>query len=451
MARLGERAVVIGASMGGLLAARALTEFYDAVTVIERDELPAGCGPRKGVPQARHGHGLLAKGREVLEQFFPGFTKEMVAQGASAGDLLDRCLWFNHGVYLKSAPSGMIGLALSRPMLEDGVRRRLAQLRNVRIRERCDVLEVAYDGGRRRVAVRVRGAGCAKEGETIAADLVVDASGRGSRSPDWLRAMGYASPAEEEIAVDVWYTTRQYRRRPEQLGGRIAVVMAACHPDWRGGALIAQEGDRWILSLGGYLGDRAPQDDAGFLNYVRSLQRPEIFDVIRDAEPLNEPTLYHFKANLRHRYERSPAFPEGFLVFRDALCSFNPVYGQGMTVACLEAAALRACLARGSQAIGLRFFRAAAQVVDTPWQIAVGSDLQHPKVAGKRTAPTRFVNWYVGKLYRAAEHDEVLAKSFLEVANLMNKPEALLRPQIMRRVWAGGRRRGYRQPEPAVA
>ena len=189
---------------------------------------------------------------------------------------------------------------------------------------------------------------------------------------------------------------------------------------------------------GGYFGDEAPQDDAGYIEFARSLQKPDIYDVIKVAEPLSAPTPYHFKANVRRHYERLPSFPEGFLVFGDAICSFNPVYGQGMTVACLEAQALSQVLTAGRQSLAQRFFQAAAHIIDIPWQIALGSDFQNPRVEGKRTAPTRFINWYVGKLYRAAEHDAVLARAFLEVANLTNPPSALLRPAIIRRVWAGG-------------
>ena len=435
-----KRAIVIGASMGGLLAARALADHYGEVTVVERDVLPDTYEPRKGVPQGRHTHGLLARGREVLEQLFPGFTEEMVAQGATTGDIVDKVLWFNHGFYLCNAPSKMLGLAISRPMLEGSVRRRVLQLPNVRLRERCDVLEPAFDRSQRRVSgVRVQSRGGSDGTQMMNADLVVDASGRGSSSPDWLDALGYPKPREEQIKINLGYATRQYRRLPEHLRGMRGAIIAACPPDWRFGAILAQEGDRWIVTLGGYLGDQAPTDDNGFVAFARSLQKPEIFDVIRVAEPLCPLMPYQFTANLRRRYEELSRFPAGFLVFGDALCSFNPVYGQGMTVACVESLALRECLAAGTQEIAGRFFRAASQLIDIPWQIAVGSDLQHPRVEGKRTTQVRFINWYIAKLYRAAQDDAVLASRFLEVANLMRQPTALLDPQIAFRVWRRNR------------
>ena len=443
MAHLGNHAIVIGASIGGLLAARALADYYDEVTVLERDVLPNANEPRKGVPQGRHAHGLLARGREILEQWFPSFTEEMIAKGALPGDLVDKGLWFNHGVYLCNVPSKLNGLGISRPMLENEVRRRLLQFANVRVREQCNVLEPVSVGEPSRVTgIRVQNRD-ASNYETISADLVVDAGGRGSSSPRWLAKLGYSEPPEEQIKVNVNYVTRLYRRLPEHLEqglhGKLFAIIGACAPDWRFGALLGQEGDCWIVSLGGYLDEQVPSSDLGFLEFARSLPKPEIFDVIKNAEPLSEPTPYHFKSNLRRRYEQLSRFPEGFLVFGDALCSFNPIFGQGMTVACMELLALRNCLQNGQQGIAKRFFRATSRLVDVPWQIAVGSDLQNSQVEGKRTMQVRFINWYIAKFFQAAQHDGVLATKFLEVANLMEQPAALMSPGIALLVWKGNR------------
>jgi len=440
MASLGKHAVVIGASMGGLLASRALADHYDQITVFERDALPSSWEPRKGVPQGRHAHGLLARGREVLGELFPGLSEELVAQSAQYGDVVADVLWFNHGVYLCNAPSALTGLLISRPMLEDGVRCRLRQLPNVRLHEETDVEELVFNRAAGRVTgVRLRPRDGSEATQALDADLVIDASGRGSRSLAWLESMGYAKPREESIQVNIGYMTRLYRRRPDHLAGKQAVIIAACRPDWRMGVILAQEEDRWIVTLGGYFGDHAPSDEAGYLDFARSLQKPEIFDVINDAEPLSPFAAYQFSANLRRHYEELTRFPDGFLVFGDALCSFNPIYGQGMTVACTEALALRDCLVAGAQGIAGRFFKAASALIDVPWQIAVGSDLQHPAVQGPRPAQVRFINWYLEKFYRAAQDDAVLATRFLEVANLMRPPPALLEPRMALRVWKGNR------------
>jgi 2-polyprenyl-6-methoxyphenol hydroxylase-like FAD-dependent oxidoreductase len=220
--------------------------------------------------------------------------------------------------------------------------------------------------------------------------------------------------------------------------------MGACSPDFRFGALLPQEGERWTVTLGGYSDDRAPEDDPGFLAFARSLQKPEIFNVLRDAEPVSPLASYKFVSNLRRHYEKLTQFPECYLVFGDALCSFDPVYGQGMSVACVESLALRDCLAKGTQGLARRFFQMASRSIESAWQIAVGSDLQNPRVEGKRTAQVRFVNWYIAKFYRAAQRDAALATRFLEVANLMQQPTALLSPANALKVWNGSRHMEHR-------
>jgi hypothetical protein len=223
------------------------------------------------------------------------------------------------------------------------------------------------------------------------------------------------------------------------------------------------------VTIGGYLGDQVPPNNHGFVEFARSLPKPEIFDVVKVAEPLSPLMPYQFSANMRRRYEELPDFPEGFLVFADAICSFNPIYGQGMTVACLEALALDECLTEGTHGLAARFFRAATRLIDVPWQIAVNSDLQHPGVKGRRTLRVHFINWYIAQFYYAGQYDGVLATRFVEVANLMRQPEALFAPSIALRVWkrnwttavpkvlskspfavfAVGTARGRRGPRPA--
>lgn len=452
MKHIGQHAVVIGASMGGLLAARALSDFYAVVTVLERDTLPQSDIPRKGVPQGRHAHGLLARGRNVIEDFFPGWTEEVVASGGVRGDIVADVNWIGHGVAIKSAPSHLVGLLAPRPVLEGHVRRRLMALSNVRVIENCAVQQLVTDDDKTTV-MGVRARIGSSEEHRIAADLVVDASGRGSSSPAWLDSLGFAKPEEERIEIGIGYTTRVYRRRPTDLDGKLAVVVAGSGPNWRNGVILYQAEDRWIVSVGGYFGDHAPDDQPLFAAYAGSLPTSEIYDIVAHAEPLSDFVRYRYPANLRRRYERLAQFPKGYLVFGDALCSFNPVYGQGMTVAAQEAALLRDCLDAGDADLALRFFACAAAVIDTPWDIAVGNDLRHPKVEGARPAKVRFINWYIGKLHMAARHDARLATAFLEVANLEAPPTRLLQPDIVMRVIRGhfSRRSGSAEATPAGA
>ena len=441
---IGKHAVVIGASMGGLLAARAVSDFFENVTVLERDAFPAQDVPRKGVPQGYHAHGLLARGRTVIEDFFPGWTDEVVASGGSRGDIAHDVSWVGRGVTLKTEPSDLAGLLASRPVLEGHIRRRLLSRPNVKAMENCTAVGLTADDSRSAVnGVRVRIDGGAER--AIAADLVIDASGRGSASPFWLAQLGYERPDEDKVEIGIAYTTRIYRRKPGDLGGKLAVVVAGNEPNWRNGAILFQTDDRWIMSMGGYFGDHAPTDEQMYAAYAGSFPTPEFHDIAVNAEPLSDFAVIRYPANMRRRYERLERFPDNYLVFGDAICNFNPVYGQGMTVAAQEAALLQEALSGGKADLARRFFRAAAITIDTPWDVAVGNDLRHPQVEGPRPAKVRFINWYVGKVHQAARHDARVSDAFLQVANLQAAPERLLHPRVVTRVvWQNlrGRRSG---------
>lgn len=453
----GKRAVVIGASMGGLLAARALAQYYEQVLLLERDAFPAAGENRKGAPQGKHAHAVLVRGLEIMEGYFPGLIDQLVSLGADYGDVSQKARWFHEGGCHQPCLSGANAINVSRPLLEASMRARVLALPNVQIVEDCDVLGLLATPDKGRVTgVRLirRKAGSAEE--SLTADLTLDASGRGSRSPAWLEALGYARPPEEVVKIGVTYTSCEYRRRPEHIPGVVALIVAASPAQQRSGVLISQEGGRWMLTVAGYLGEQAPLDHTGLREYVRSLPTPEIYQVIKDAEPLSEPVSYKIPSNLRRRYERLTRFPEGYLVLGDALCSFNPIYGQGMSVAALEAAALDVCLARGEERLAGRFFAGASAIIDMPWSTAVGNDLRFPEIEGPRTAMTMFINWYIGKLHHAAHHDAALSVAFLKVVNLLAPPPSLLHPRIVWRVLRGnlwpraGKPAADAQPTPAT-
>ena len=448
MQPIGDHAVVLGASMAGLAAARVLADTYERVTLLDRDALPAGAAHRKGVPQSRHAHGLLAGGRAALEELFPGLTDELVANGAPSGDSQAQTRFYNHGLRLCPGPSDLRSVSVSRLLLEGCVRGRVRALPNVRVVDRCDAtgLVPTSDGlGVCGVRVVRRGDGGAEE--VIEADLVVDATGRGSRSPVWLEELGYPRPVENEVRIGVAYASRVYRRRPDHLGGDRAVLIQATLDRPRGGAMLAMEGDRWLVTLWAYRGPRPPADPDGFAAFAAGLPAPDIFEVIADAEPLGEVLPARYPASVRRRYERLDRFPDGLLVTGDAVCGFNPVYGQGMSVAALEALALRDCLHDGPAAgLAGRFFAKAARIVDIPWQIAVTSDLRFPGIQGPRTAKVRLVNAYLARFHVAATADPVLGRAFLGVVNLIDRPEGLLRPAIAARVLGGNLRRAARRP-----
>ena len=450
MRKIGDHAVVLGASIAGLLAARVLADAYERVTVVERDPLPDTAEHRRGVSQGRHAHVLVTRGAQILDQLFPGLLDDLAAGGAPViRDLAEfRFSPAGHLLCLEGRPADPFICQASRPYLEGQVRARVRALPTVETVDRCEVVGLVTTTTRERVTgVRIlrRAAGGAEE--TVDADLVLDATGRGGRTPAWLATMGYDQPPEERLTIHLRYATRHLRLRPGALRGQKFVAIGAEPGRPTGFVLFAQEEDRWILTAIGYDGHHPPTDPEGFLAFVETAAPPDVFAAIRDAEPLDDIVAYRFPANLRRRYERLRRFPTGLLVFGDALCSSNPAYALGMSVAALQAAALQDTLASGDRDLARRFFRAAAKPVNMAWQLTTGSDLALPQVQGPRPLPVRVINAYVDRVLTAAERDPAVAERFLRVAALQDPATRLFRPLTALRVVLGSRRR---RPEPAI-
>jgi 2-polyprenyl-6-methoxyphenol hydroxylase-like FAD-dependent oxidoreductase len=447
------RAVVIGASMAGLLAARVLHEHYPEVVLLERDLPSDEPSLRKGTPQAVHAHGLLARGRQVLDELFPGFSGRLLARGAQVGDIGTQVVLQCDGLRFAQHHGGERGLCASRPLIEAEVRRSVKALPGVHLIGGVDVLEPVHAGG---TVTGVRFTARREDAvpQVLGAALVVDCSGRGSRSPHWLKTWGYEAPEEERVTVDVHYATAYFERDPVDEAMPRAVICTAAPQRPLPGVLLAQEpeGDgppRWVITLGGY-GDDAPLlSHDGMRRRAQAMGSPELAAVAARPRlrPLERVQGYAFPHSQRRHYERLGRFPRGFLVMGDALTSFNPIYGQGMTVAACEAMALRAQLDAGGEPEARRFFAAAAKVSDTPWQLAVGADLALPGVKGPRPLAVRIVNRYIARLNRAAVHDAAIGAAFARVMHLLAPPASLFAPRIAWRVW----RFGGAGPRPLMA
>ncbi len=428
--------MVVGGSMAGLLAARALSDVFSQVTLIERDRLGDGPESRKGQPHTRQLHGLLSQGARIMLGYFPDLLDSLASAGAFVGDMAESMIWYVNGGYRTRFCSGLVGGTMSRPLLEWEIRRRVLALPNVTTCDGWSVEQLVFEEeGSRVIGVRGRPA-TGGDVTAVAADLVVDTSGRGSAAGRWLKAAGYDAPEEDTLRVDVGYATRLYRRdvsKPESWMWRFVTPIAP-HERRIGGAFPIEH-EQWIVSVGGWFGDHGPADEDAFRAFAHSLPAPDIAHIIDTCEPLSDIYTYKFAASTRRRYERLTRFPEGYVVLGDAVCSFNPVYGQGMTSAALQVRELHQVVQEDARhGVGMRFFRRAARVIDIPWQLAVGEDYRFPEAQGKKPFGTDFINSYVSRVHRASHSDPVVCKAFLEVMNLLKPPSSLMAPQIMMRV-----------------
>jgi 2-polyprenyl-6-methoxyphenol hydroxylase-like FAD-dependent oxidoreductase len=443
MAKIGNHAVVLGASMAGLLAARSLSEFYDTVSVVERDPLPdtgsGACAARRGVPQGRHLHGLLPRGAQVFEELFPGILDQLVLDGAHYLDGQDLSrLHYELGGHLMvrtgSASSFTTYLA-TRPFIEEHVRARVRAIRNVTLLVDHDIVGLTVTPNRRRVTgVRALDRRT-RQDATLDADLVVDATGRGSRTPAWLEYLGYDRPREDHVAMQLTYVSQLLRMAPDALheqGFVIGPVPGRPH----GLGILNSENDTWMFTVFGLAGHEPPPDLVAMCEYVEDYAPARLLAAVRAAEPVGEPARHRQPSSRWRRYDKMRRFPDGLLVTGDAICSFNPIYGQGMTVAALEALALRDCLSRGTTDLARRFFRAAAAPVRQAWELSANPDLSLPEIEGTPPLLTRLLNLYVDRILAAAEYDTAAVDQFFRVTALIDPATRLLRPSM---IWRAAR------------
>ena len=314
-------------------------------------------------------------------------------------------------------------------MLEHHLRRRVRALPNLTVTDGCDVVGLTETGGRI-TGVRVLPRAGHSDEQLLDADLVVDATGRGSRAPFWLADLGFARPEEEQLRVDLAYTTRRYRLPAETLDGDLGLLQAPTPAHPRGAALARLEHGVWMLTLIGLRGDVPPADPDGFDRFAASVGSEELQAVIGTAEPLDAPATFRFPASRRRHYERT-RLPENLWVVGDSLASFNPVYGQGMTVAALEAVALARQLSRERVPPSHVVMGELAKIVDVPWQLAGAVDHAFVSPDKPQARRDRFMAAYVDHVQAAAAHDPVVGRGFLRVSGLIDPPSELLRPRLM--------------------
>lgn len=441
-------AVVIGGGIAGLLAARVLSDRFERVTLLERHSLaraPAPA-PRRGVPQGAHVHVLLARGLAVAEGLFPGLAEELRAAGAVQLNSGRDLRWHHSGGWRARYDSGLDFLSMSRPLFEAAIAGRVRALPNLALREGVRAEGLRGDRGGAVTGLRVRspdGGGA----EEIGADLVVDAAGRGSATPRWLAEQGFEAPPAEILPARVAYASCLFR--PSGPVPRLRGVAVGGAPARRNGALFPIEGGRWLATLVGFFDEPMPRDHDAFLAFARSLAVPDIHEALRGLEPLSGIAHHAFAGSLRRRYDRLERLPAGLVALGDAVCSLNPVYGQGMTVGAIEAEALGRALARAGREGGLGpefgrlWFRGVAPVVDTAWAGVSLEDLSFPELAARRSVRLELLQWYMRRVHRATHRSAPVTEWFYRVVNFLDPPASLFRPGVAAAALFGGTARRW--------
>jgi 2-polyprenyl-6-methoxyphenol hydroxylase-like FAD-dependent oxidoreductase len=446
------RAVVLGGSIAGLFAARVLADAYDEVLVVDRDTLLGVAGPRKGRPQGRHINAMHVRGRVVMEELYPGITDQLIADGTPFGDYSGSVRWYFKGRPLKRADIGFIAIPATAPLMEKRIREHTAAHANISFAERSDILGLVSTADRSQITgVRIQRA----EGgeETVDADLVVDATGRGSRTPLWLEELGYPRVEEERTNIGLGYVTQHYKMTVDPYGGDLAIIPVASLDVPRGAIFTKTDGDKTLLTVYGILGDHPPTDQEGLYEFIRKLPVPDIYEALKNAVPLDEPVAFRFPTTQRRRYERMNRFPTGLVVLGDAVSSFNPVYAQGMTVAALSALTLRKHLHSGAAPDSLQYFRDLARdVLDAPWEMTQTVDLGFPGVEGERTMKVRMGQRYLSMVQTAATRSSTVTEAYMRAAGMVDRPDVLMKPGMVLRVLFNALRGpAGSPPQPAVA
>jgi 2-polyprenyl-6-methoxyphenol hydroxylase-like FAD-dependent oxidoreductase len=439
-------AIVIGGSMAGLLTSHVLIEHFDQVTILERDRYPSGPQPRAGLPQDRHVHILLMRGQYILECQFPGLTADLIDEGAHAVDMGQELAVLGYHGWQTRYEAGYIILTFTRPLLDWYVRCRLAQNNHIKIMDGCEVTGLMSRpnfSGITGITYRSRDAG-AKDIQTLQADLIVDASGRFSRTPDWLEELGYGRPRESVVNSFLGYSSRLYESPTSfQTDWKALLLLGNPPGETRGGVLLPVEKGRWLITLAGVGKDYPPTGEDGFLEFAHTLRSDKLYHAIRDARPLSPIVGYRATENRLRHYETMADWPEQFVVLGDAVCAFNPIYGQGISIAALGVEILDECLVEQKTpdgfATGLtrQFQHTLARANKVPWLMATGDDFRWSKTEGKRPGFfTDIMYRYLDEVVALATESNVVAATFAQVAHLIKSPYALFHPRISFRVLA---------------
>ncbi len=442
---LGGRAIVIGSGIAGLLSARQLSPFFEEVVLVERDRIPDALSTRSGLPQGDHFHALQPGGLEIAERLFPGLSNTLAARGAIP-TVGGRDFYFYQPLgksysltsYVPDPVEGPLIYVQSRALLEFCIRERVEVIPNVRIDYQTTARRPIWRSDRVVGLVVAHTGESKRRSEEIDADLVVDAAGQGTRTPRWMQEKGCPLPDESVVHCDFSYTSVFVRPRDfdafEGSGFFVFPNPDGKHP-LRGSSLVKMEGGLWLASGGGRFGERPPRDWEGLLEWIRAQDNPIVADLIADADPVRKPAHFRFPSSRRRHYEGLPSFPDGLIPVGDAICHFNPLFGQGMSAAARQVQALADVLAGRAESGGglagaaLEFFPLAFEETRAPWLFACLADFRSPQCKGDFPSEEREAMKMLGYLGRVADRDPSARKLLRQIGGMHVPLSAILTPE----------------------
>ena len=432
-----EHAAVIGGSMAGLVAARVLSNHFKKVTIIEKDKVTNKPETRKGQPQTRHIHLVLAHAMNILSEYFPSLKKELIENGALELDVGNDYNWYSYGGFKKKGVTGITALTMTRELLEYHVKKQVLEIQNITIQDETKAIEMNM----REENVKALIIEKAGERHVIDTDFVVDASGRGTRAFKWLEQYGYPTPEESKVKIDIMYVTILLERKKMPQGEKTEVISYTpdAPKEKLGAVLMPIEDDRWVLTLIGMRGAVPPQNDEELLKFLKELPITELYDTIADAKRLTDFAVYKYPNSVRRHYEKLKKFPGSYLVLGDAVSSFNPMYAQGMASSICQAKILDEVLKStpSNEEVFKPYINKVNKVIEDFWTSGAYEDFKYPETEGEKPVGLKMVNGYMKAFQKAANKDTELFKELLEVAGYLKSGKELFRPKILWKVFKG--------------
>jgi len=426
-----KHAVVIGAGIAGLLAAAALSEATEKVTIIEKDVLPEVARVRKGVPQGAHVHTLLGYAVEAMDKLLPGVMDEVYAAGA-VKIRRNYDIWFHDAAGPTPVRDvGILTPSVTRPLLEHVIRQRVLALSNIHLRDATKMTEFEVDGQGRVTGLWVEADDTT---ELISADLVVDCSGRASNLATWLPANGYGEVPAQRLKILMGYTSGFFRLPPDIAENTKACLMLAVPPSYRAAYLTPVDGDLWLATMYGRGRDTAPRDADGFVAWTKGLPHPVVHETLSRAEAVSDFKTYKIPFGVWYRYDQMPTFPAGLLPMGEALASYNPMYGQGMSLAAGQALSLRVAIRDGiDRNLAARYFENCNALNGVGWSVMETRDFAYDSTSGERPQDLEDRWRAAAAIRRLAEVDPEVHALSVRVTHLLDPPSVLKQPDIVER------------------